>query len=256
MLNRLLICCLTVAQLAACSTTKELALPDGRNRVPVNTPATIEQYKAHAAKERAEHEARSGLERQLNDVRQDVAAIKSFIAVLPIDQDSEMKCRAGTPVNSRKRSSPSIVQAAAVRQVNKGAANETIEVREQSIVFRVMQPASGTRFDPSDTLRVQLLRAATDARMLDIRGRSDADVADTANQKVALERARAARQYLLEHGIAPAKIRVSAMAAGGFIAANRDDTGRARNRRVEIEAVDLDTSSYQLSDVITKGGNQ
>ena len=83
--------------------------------------------------------------------------------------------------------------------------------------------------------------------------RSDAHVASAANYRVSLERAQSARQFLLDHGIPVEKIQISALAARGFVAVNDDNAGRARNRRVEIEVIDLDTSSYQFSDPITKG---
>jgi hypothetical protein len=38
---------------------------------------------------------------------------------------------------------------------------------------------------------------------------------------------------------------VSALSAGGYIASNATPEGRARNRRVEIEAIDIDTNAIK-----------
>ncbi len=98
--------------------------------------------------------------------------------------------------------------------------------------------------------------AASNSRRLDVRGSSDGDMADADNKKVALERAHSARQFLIEHGIASDKIRLSATDPGDFNAVSGDELRRARNRRVEIEATDIDTSPYHAHETKTNGGSK
>ncbi len=70
-----------------------------------------------------------------------------------------------------------------------------------------------------------------------MRGYTDSPVIDDANRKIALARALAARQYLIAQGVDPKKIRAYYKSAGGFIADNGTQEGRAKNRRVDIEIV-------------------
>ena len=252
-MNRLFTCTLAATLLSACSATPTLAIPDGRNRVPANSSATIDEYKKRSAEEKSNDESRSAIARQLDAVKLDVANIKLFLAALPVAHDNRAARNANPVGRTNKLSATAIGQGGALRYLDKAAPHETIEVRASSIIFRVAHPIAGTRFNPTEKFQAQLLKAAIDGRLLDIRGRSDAHVASAANYRVSLERAQSARQFLLDHGIPVEKIQISALAARGFVAVNDDNAGRARNRRVEIEVIDLDTSSYQFSDPITKG---
>ncbi|MYN30630.1 OmpA family protein, partial [Duganella levis] len=65
-------------------------------------------------------------------------------------------------------------------------------------------------------------------------GRTDAVRPDPANRRLAAQRAALARQFMLDSGVAPSKIRSSYQAAGDRIADNGTQAGRARNRRIEI----------------------
>jgi outer membrane protein OmpA-like peptidoglycan-associated protein len=252
--NRLFIFCVLTVLVTACSTTPRLPTPDGRQRVPANDPAAIERYKERAAEAKVAQDARSSMTRQLDDVKQELSSIKAFLAALPIDEETGTIRSAGTIARIPK--SPTIRRAANTRSMVKDGRQESIDVVDQSVIFRVMYPVAGTKFKPTDTLQVQLLKAAASARRLDIRGSSDGDMADADNRKVAMDRAQAARQFLIDHGIPASRIRVSAVAAGEFNAPSGDELLRTRNRRVEIEAMDLDTSPYQTNEPITKGGRK
>jgi outer membrane protein OmpA-like peptidoglycan-associated protein len=254
MRKKLLVCWSAAALVGACSSAPKLAVPDGRHRTPVNSPPMMEKYKAASFEEKLSNDTRTSMKRQLDQVSGEVGAIKSFLASLP--EDAGVLKRPGGSVRTSAPVASAIERAPAIRTLSKGKPGESMEVREQSVIFRVTFPTSGTRFNPTQSLQNQLLKAAGTARLLDVRGRSDTDVANKASERIALERARRARQFLLDHGVPPGKVRISAMAAGGFIAANVNEAGRARNRRVEIEAMDLDTSSYQQSDPITHGGSE
>lgn len=79
-----------------------------------------------------------------------------------------------------------------------------------------------------------LLPAAQVAKTITVHGYTDSPVIDVPNRRIALARAMAARKFLMEHGIAPEKIKVRFSAAGNFVADNTTAAGRSQNRRVEI----------------------
>ncbi len=56
-----------------------------------------------------------------------------------------------------------------------------------------------------------------------------------ANLKLSAKRARAVMTYLVEAGIAASRLKSAGMGKTNFIASNRTKSGRAKNRRVEIE---------------------
>jgi len=252
--KKLFVCWSAAALVSACSSTPKLAVPDGRDRIPVNSPPMMEKYKAESSEEKLSNDTRTSMKRQLDQVSSEVGAIKSFLASLP--EDAGVLKRPGASGRAFAPVAPAIERAPAIRTLSKSMPGESIEVREKSVIFRVTYPTTGTRFNPTQSLQNKLLKAAGAARLLDVRGRSDTEVANKASERIALERARRARQFLLDHGVPPGRVRISAMAAGGFIVANVSEAGRARNRRVEIEAMDLDTSSYQQSEPIKNGGSQ
>jgi outer membrane protein OmpA-like peptidoglycan-associated protein len=94
-----------------------------------------------------------------------------------------------------------------------------------------------TDFAPDEHFVRILVPAARAAERIDIRGRTDARIAGTEDARIALGRALAARQFLVEQGVNGSKIRIASLAAGDFLAPARTDAGRALNRRVEIELV-------------------
>ena len=67
------------------------------------------------------------------------------------------------------------------------------------------------------------------------RGRTDGDVESPAESRVARERAAAARAFLVQAGVDPARIRTTYQPVGDHTSDNGTPEGRALNRRVEIE---------------------
>jgi len=65
-------------------------------------------------------------------------------------------------------------------------------------------------------------------------GHTDSTGSDELNDRLSLERAQATRQYLVERGIAPSQIQVAGRGEHEPVADNSTDSGRARNRRVEV----------------------
>ncbi len=93
-----------------------------------------------------------------------------------------------------------------------------------------------TDFQPSPEVADLLVSVAKAAELVKVRGRTDSAVPGSMDGKIARERALSARSFLVDRGVDPAKIEVSSLAAGDFIAPNTAE-GKSLNRRVEVEFV-------------------
>ncbi|MGC9561241.1 MAG: OmpA family protein [Brachymonas sp.] len=65
-------------------------------------------------------------------------------------------------------------------------------------------------------------------------GHTDNTGTDAINNPLSLNRANAARDYLVAHGVAPSRITTTGMGSAQPVASNATAAGRAENRRVEI----------------------
>lgn len=110
-------------------------------------------------------------------------------------------------------------------------------VTAATAMVRVQFDTAATGFDADSAVARALVPAAKAAERINVRGRTDSRVAGDADPKIALGRALAARQFLMDRGVDGAKIKVFALPAGDFIAPSGTAEGRALNRRVEIELV-------------------
>ncbi|MBB3224069.1 outer membrane protein OmpA-like peptidoglycan-associated protein [Massilia umbonata] len=95
------------------------------------------------------------------------------------------------------------------------------------------------RADIKDNFRPILDRFATTlkenpATTVTIIGHTDSTGSDSVNQPLSVERASHTRDYLASRGVSPARVVVEGRGAREPIASNDDNSGRARNRRVEI----------------------
>ncbi|EMP3151365.1 OmpA family protein [Salmonella enterica] len=68
-----------------------------------------------------------------------------------------------------------------------------------------------------------------------VRGRTDGRYPTRADERVALNRAVAAKNWLVAQGVSPLKISVNYVSAGDYVAENVTAAGRAQNRRVDIQ---------------------
>ncbi len=69
---------------------------------------------------------------------------------------------------------------------------------------------------------------------LTVIGHTDNTGSDAVNNPLSLERARSVRDYLVDRGVAASRIEVAGRGEREPVADNSSDSGRARNRRVEI----------------------
>ena len=223
---------------AGCSSVPTPVVPDGSNRQPVNSQAKIEDYKARTAEETANYNERSILSRQVEGLNKQVAELKTYLLMMQMERDTKPPKAQPVP----QAATPAKLTSAPAQLVGNGG--ESIEVRETALVFRVTHPFAKTDFVASPELQEKLLKAAREAKHIDIRGRTDSTYDNVIDRDIALQRALRARRFLIEHGVEASKIRWSSLAFGGFIADNKTIEGRSKNRRVEIETMDVSTAAY------------
>lgn len=106
-----------------------------------------------------------------------------------------------------------------------------------SAVLRVGFRTGSTQFKPAPQVAKVLIASARVAEQVNIRGRTDANLAGPADPKIAWGRAVAARTYLVNHGVDPDKITMTSQADGDFVVPNLTRAAKTLNRRVEVEIV-------------------
>jgi len=101
--------------------------------------------------------------------------------------------------------------------------------------IRVQFLYDNVQFNPTGEQISTLLPLLTNAKRIELRGRTDNKYYSPYDEKIALGRVLSAKQFLINHGVPESKISVNYVSAGDYIAENVSDSGRAQNRRVEIE---------------------
>lgn len=84
--------------------------------------------------------------------------------------------------------------------------------------------------------REQARAELSSATTIKITGHTDSSGKPEYNQKLSVKRAEAVRDYLISLGADASKMEVSGMGETKPIADNKTAAGRAKNRRVEVEA--------------------
>jgi len=92
-----------------------------------------------------------------------------------------------------------------------------------------------SRLEMAPDVAKLLVDEAKTAPLVMLRGRTDGTRDSAAENRVARERAAAVRDFLIAAGVEPSRIRATYQPVGDPVADNGDATGRALNRRVEIE---------------------
>ena len=80
-----------------------------------------------------------------------------------------------------------------------------------------------------------LTEHARSASLVMLRARTDGQVDAPAESRIARDRALAVRTYLVQSGVDPTRIRMTWQPVGDTVGDNGTVSGRALNRRVEIE---------------------
>ena len=77
------------------------------------------------------------------------------------------------------------------------------------------------------------------ATTVSIIGHTDSTGSDAINQPLSVERAAHTRDYLAQRGVSPTRVVVEGRGSYEPVASNDDNSGRARNRRVEIYVAEM-----------------
>lgn len=230
--------------LAACASKDALITPNGSDRVPVNTPESLARYQDLVAREEATQLEKSALERKLERLNVELAALKATVdAQRQTASETAPMSQALPPLPasaSHKASVPAIALPTRSRDI---AATPAVVVGTDQVLFRVHHATGHTEFVPSAEIEPALLKAAASAKSIWIHGRTDAQVSDALEMQIALDRSLQARRFLIAHGIDAHKIRTWYRGSGDFIADNGSAEGRALNRRVDIDVKGLDTTA-------------
>jgi hypothetical protein len=225
------------AALTACSSPPPVpATPDGSSRVPVNTPGRVQALQERVAADRALLSENNLLKAQVEVLQSklnEVTNIVREVLVLPVAQKQPTH---PTPPSAPAPTAPT---SEPVRPVDKLGSlklpNGAYEVSNSGVVIRVFHDYARTDFEPSVEVARALREATRNADTVLVRGRTDSDTVDAVNRLIAIERAMKARAWLIDNGVEASKITTRFSSAGMFLSDNSTQSGRALNRRVEID---------------------
>ncbi|HEU4459974.1 MAG TPA: OmpA family protein [Methylibium sp.] len=127
------------------------------------------------------------------------------------------------------------VQQLAARQQAITALQARATVPQANSIFTVRFDFGSTRVVIPAEMSTALIDEARLAPLVVLRGRTDGSTDSATESRIARERATAVRDYLIRAGVDAARIRATHQPAGDHAADNAATTGRAMNRRVEIE---------------------
>lgn len=102
-------------------------------------------------------------------------------------------------------------------------------------VFTIRFDFGSTRVLIPGEMSAALIDEAKQAPLIVLRGRTDGTSDAPIESRIARERATAVRDYLITAGVDSTRIRATYQPAGDHAADNTAPTGRAMNRRVEVE---------------------
>jgi outer membrane protein OmpA-like peptidoglycan-associated protein len=122
-----------------------------------------------------------------------------------------------------------------VRQQTVAALQAQAAAPPTNSVFIVRFDFGSTRVAIPAEMSAALVEEARAAPLVVLKGRTDGTTDSAAESRIARERATAVRAFLVGVGVDAARIRATYQPAGDHAADNTAHTGRAMNRRVEIE---------------------
>lgn len=123
----------------------------------------------------------------------------------------------------------------ALRQEAIAALQARASTPQGNSVFAVRFEFGSTRVAIPSEMSAALVEEARSAPLVVLKGRTDGTNDNSAESRIARERATAVRDYLVAAGVDASRIRSTYQPAGDHAADNAAPTGRAMNRRVEIE---------------------
>lgn len=127
------------------------------------------------------------------------------------------------------------VRQLAVRQHAIAALQGRATTPQGNSVYAVRFDFGSTKVAVPAEMSAALIDEARSAPLVVLKGRTDGTIDSAAEARIARERAIAVRDYLVAAGVDAAHIRATYQPVGDHAADNAEATGRAMNRRVEIE---------------------
>lgn len=119
--------------------------------------------------------------------------------------------------------------------------DEAVGTRPRELLVPVLFAYDSTDIIPCSLPSLHALREHLEAnpsiRVLEIEGHADGAGSDAYNDALSLRRAQAIRAWLVERGIAPERLRVSARGERAPVENNDDDGGREQNRRARFHVI-------------------
>lgn len=228
-MNRTIIATIIACCLAACASAPTPIMPSGTSREPVNSPDKIANYQARTAEEDLNTRERSQLSRDVADINYQIAQIKAALAFTATQIEELQKSKPNRPQDD-------VVNAAVKTTIDTASVKrEGQSSQDTNAIFRVMFGVGKTNFNPPSGIKIDLIKAASTAKEIEIRGRTDGVKDNPIDARIAEMRAASAKQFLIAHGIDGRKIHTDALGVGDNFAENESKTGKAQNRRVEIE---------------------
>lgn len=140
--------------------------------------------------------------------------------------------------NASKSENPSAELAKATKRIEEIEASLTSAA---SAFVRVSFKTSSIEFKPTDEQAKVLIEAGQNAKLVNVNGHTDSKIAGPRDAKIALGRALAARNFLVDNGVDAEKIKVFSYADKNFLVPNTTEENRTINRRVEIEFINKAT---------------
>jgi outer membrane protein OmpA-like peptidoglycan-associated protein len=220
---------LLLLALSACSSgPPRPPQPDDSNRRPANDPQAIELQ-----------QCRSDLQHNGLQLRESAAAAQRTAAAAARltalrSIETQLRCQSAAQVNSQE-------------QPSKANRNPIYTVRF----------ALGSAAVPMTRPQLEALaRAAGDAPLIVLRGRTDGIRDSLADDRLARERAEAVRSLLIQEGVSAARIRTTWQGSGDHAADNGSLAGRDLNRRVEIEIYRTAPIDLELPSAVSAAAEQ
>lgn len=220
---------LLLLALTACSSAPPRPpQPDDSNRRPANDPQTIELQQCRSD---LQHNALQLRESSASAQRAATAATR-LAAQRSIE--AQVRCNAAADANHEAKNP-------------KASRNPVYTVRF----------ALGSAAVPMSRVQLEsLARAASDAPLIVLRGRTDGLRDSLADDRLARERAEAVRSLLIQEGVSAARIRTTWQGSGDHAADNGSAAGRDLNRRVEIEIYRSAPIDFELPSSVSNATEQ
>lgn len=263
---------------SGCNSPPTVAMPNGSNRVEINSSVVAHDYEVRVSQEAADRNYRTEMLAKVESMNTQIKGLLGYILKME-NEKKMMEAQGASPVSTQPiKATPNAtkiyIKAEVLAPQKKSSTNEDgspflieekvlasknpsgqIEVLPGSVVFRVTHDYAKTEFKPSDAMKDKILSASRTGNSIEVKGRTDAFHTNDGDRKIAIERANNARRFLVENGIENKKIQTTFLSARDYIADNTTAEGRALNRRVEIKVNGFDGTAYKNSEMKTIASN-